>query len=690
MSKFGLAKALELLESNDCDMLTDTSSACDSDVEPNEPNKELFGLECSTDTQTISTDLGTPQTQGVICQTIQPIVVYIEEQNSFENETTMPDIESTNEYTTNETNIATDTNNNANGSEIPKRGRKRIKDDTLWAQNVRKRQRQSGQEYINSRGLKTRAREIKTVKDCKGHCKYICTTHFTAVERKNIFDSFWELTDTEKNTFYAQTTDRTVKATKRTLREESRRAYSIKYHLPKDTDRIRVCKQYYLSTLDISSKRIEYFYKRQGVEEVRFEDRRGGHSKKRVHERDRKRIQDHIDMFPRVPSHYCRATTTKEYLEANLTISKMYRMYRDMCVSNEVEPQTECIYRKILKTDFNLGFFKPKKDRCDTCEEFKVSQPQVPILKTKYDAHVADKHSTREERKTDRENTDDVVTTVCFDMEKVLVCPRSNVSNFFYKRKLNVYNLTAHCSTLKTAYNVLWTECIAGRGANEIASALVIILEKVIENYPHIQKFVLWSDSCVPQNRNSIMSIALMLFLHRHTQLVSIEQKYCTPGHSCIQEVDNIHSHIEKHLSKVDIYSPLSLIRNMKEIRKEVMDIHQMKADEIFDFQDAASSFKFKEIPYTRVKSLTYKASHPFHIDYRVSFQNGSAITEASLRRQTRSTCNPNLPVARVLNKVPVICELKKKDIESMLRFMPLVDRYYMERLLQIGDQRQQ
>ena len=56
-----------------------------------------------------------------------------------------------------------------------------------------------------------------------------------------------------------------------------------------------------------------------------------------------------------------------------------------------------------------------------------------------------------------------------------------------------------------------------GRGSNEIASALTLVLEKVVEKFP--ESLTLWSDSCVPQNRNSIMCFALKKFLASHPNL---------------------------------------------------------------------------------------------------------------------------------------------------------------------------
>lgn len=134
---------------------------------------------------------------------------------------------------------------------------------------------------------------------------------------------------------------------------------------------------------------------------------------------------------------------------------------------------------------------------------------------------------------------------------------------FFYKRKLNSYSLTVHSavSTSITTYCGIWTEGLAERGGNHIASALIAALKKVVDDTPGLKHVILWSDSCVSQNRNSIMSFALLDFLWNTLSLESIEQKFGEPGHTSIQEIDNIHSQIEKRLKLVEVYSPISLCR---------------------------------------------------------------------------------------------------------------------------------
>lgn len=83
----------------------------------------------------------------------------------------------------------------------------------------------------------------------------------------------------------------------------------------------------------------------------------------------------------------------------------------------------------------------------------------------KYNLHIKDKQETREKRFSDRKLVDDTKTGICFDLQNVLTCPRANISTFFYKRKLIVYNLTAHCNiekekklTLLCGLNVLRDE----------------------------------------------------------------------------------------------------------------------------------------------------------------------------------------------------------------------------------------
>jgi hypothetical protein len=55
-------------------------------------------------------------------------------------------------------------------------------------------------------------------------------------------------------------------------------------------------------------------------------------------------------------------------------------------------------------------------------------------------------------------------TEATFDLENELLCPKANVSCFFYIRKLTVFNFTAHVSDgkHKEGYCAIWHEGIGG------------------------------------------------------------------------------------------------------------------------------------------------------------------------------------------------------------------------------------
>lgn len=68
-----------------------------------------------------------------------------------------------------------------------KRSRKRVKDPSEWEHIIRK--RQSGVEYTRITGRYMKRKEIKTVKDCQGKCRFKCAQHFSVNDRKQIFDN---------------------------------------------------------------------------------------------------------------------------------------------------------------------------------------------------------------------------------------------------------------------------------------------------------------------------------------------------------------------------------------------------------------------------------------------------------------------------------------------------------------------
>lgn len=140
--------------------------------------------------------------------------------------------------------------------------------------------------------------------------------------------------------------------------------------------------------------------------------------------------------------------------------------------------------------------------------------------------------------------------------------------------------MTAHLSIDRKVYSAVWSKALHSRAGNDIASAVYKILKRVTEYYPFLEELILSSDSCVPQNRNSLMSYAIAHILQVSSSLKKITMKFSVPGHSCIQEVDSVHSAIERTLRKSEYSSPISLIRILLKVNsKEPYSILQMREE---------------------------------------------------------------------------------------------------------------
>ena len=138
-------------------------------------------------------------------------------------------------------------------------------------------------------------------------------------------------------------------------------------------------------------------------------------------------VRNHIKLFPAVESHYSRAKSYKEYLDGSLTLTKMYDLYK-VTDENSVK---ENINRKVFNEEINLSFFKPKKDRCDECEEYKILEQPSEERKYLQELHIQRKISGFDERTKDRQIINGIIVVV-FDLENVFNLPKAYLSRIYY------------------------------------------------------------------------------------------------------------------------------------------------------------------------------------------------------------------------------------------------------------------
>ena len=147
-----------------------------------------------------------------------------------------------------------------------------------------------------------------------------------------------------------------------------------------------------------------------------------------------------------------------------------------------------------------------------------------------------------------------------YDLQAVFQLPKGEISVFYYKSKLNVYNFTMFDIQRKTCNCYVWDECNENRGANEIGSCVLHYIEN-LTNTP-CKDIIFWSDNCAGQNKNKFM-IALYLYAVQKYYLDSIAHKFLIKEHTQ-NEGDSAHSLVERQIKRLlrsgSIYVPVTLV----------------------------------------------------------------------------------------------------------------------------------
>ncbi|KAJ8937978.1 hypothetical protein NQ314_011640 [Rhamnusium bicolor] len=175
------------------------------------------------------------------------------------------------------------------------------------------------------------------------------------------------------------------------------------FNFMKDGEKKRVCKVFFTSTLGITNRSIRTVLSKYKEGSLGSENR-GKHNKHKVVPDDIKNgIREHISSIPKIESHYTRAHSEKVYIEGGKTITQLYRDYRTECEESEKPFGCLTMYRKIFNYEYNIAFFIPKKDQCQTCVCYENSNEQEKLeLQNQYTSHLKEKHLSRIEKENDK------------------------------------------------------------------------------------------------------------------------------------------------------------------------------------------------------------------------------------------------------------------------------------------------
>jgi len=208
-------------------------------------------------------------------------------------------------------------------------------------------------------------------------------------------------------------------------------------------------------------------------------------------------------------------------------------------------------YRRIFNYDFNLyRFHIPKKDQCNVCETYKTTIQKTQEIEEIKLKHDLEKNASWKEKEMDKQNAiNGTIFSACFDLQAILIIPDGEISNFYYKRRLAMYNLTFCNMKNGDGACYVWNETIAKRVANEIGSCLLNFLQNYFNGTTESpSNLIFYSDNCARQNKNKFIT-SLYIYAVLTMNIQSIHHKFLIVGHTQ-NEVDCMHSVIEKQKKK--------------------------------------------------------------------------------------------------------------------------------------------
>lgn len=477
-----------------------------------------------------------------------------------------------------------------------------------WASEINKKNREKGKEYYGTkkindawkRDIKKPKKNLKPRCNCKERRNGAIQCHLISQEdREALFAKFWNLTWDQKR-IYVENTIKVVHTNRQRDRKDpkkSKRAHSFIYYLKKGENMVRVCKSLYLNTLCIG-KSCVWGWKIGSLERNNTEEQVIKTCYKKPFDHELKTMEDFLDELPKMPSHYCRKRTDQLYIQPDISSKRqLFELYTDYARSRNIKPLSIATFSNTL-TIKKISIFKPKKDLCETCNGYKLGH----ISKNAYEEHISKKNEARMEKESDKDTMDFVFTA---DLQAVLLAPRSSVSSNYYKTKLCVHNWCIY--DLKKNYGscFIWNEAEGGLNSDEFATILSkFFIEKVIPRMgEHNRYIILYTDGCTYQNRNIVLSNALLNVAMLHN--VTIEQKYLEVGHTQM-EVDSMHAMIEKKLRNQVINVPAEYISICKKAKKvkpyqvEYLNYSYFKSFKDIKFYNSIRPGKMKGDPKVR------------------------------------------------------------------------------------------
>ena len=578
--------------------------------------------------------------------------------------------------------------------------RKRRREPDNWVRNKRRMLRNSGRDYVNSRGKLVLGKKFGGLpQNC---CKRGCCKTLSSEECAELFEKHWNTANYDvQSSFIAGCVSQRQVACHRVPhsdvvnagkaknnRHDFHKTFARRYTLPFADRFVQVCKTVFCAVLGVSSSRVNTVLRKQrqngGVPAL---DGRGkhDHSKQRISRGSLAFVESHIASFPVNESHYTRAHSQhRRYLNSALSVQKMYDLYVEKCGESGVQPVKRWAYRRVFDTKFNLSFHPPRKDTCKKCDIFKAQQcsqlgtAQLQTSRAEHELHLRKAESVRASLNLEKVKCSLLqdCESFTFDLQKVMSLPKLTTNEVYYCRQLSVFNLGIHSLSNDDGIMHVWDESIASRGAAEIASCLFKYCSEKADI--GVRVINAYSDACGGQNRN--YKIVLMwMHLCKSTEITEINHRFMVSGHSYLPN-DADFGIIERASRKTtNMYVPEHWSRLIETCnRKKPFRVVRMQPDMFKSLDELSQAVAIRKtsetgekVEWLKIQWIQVRKSEPMKMYYKYSVQEDVDFQCVNFGKKSRNE-NMQYTLKQLYPHHPRPLSAEKvKDLHKLLKYVP-------------------
>ena len=511
--------------------------------------------------------------------------------------------------------------------------------------------------------------------------RYFCNaSSLTPEDATRFFDEMYKLPKSGQDAFMLRFMCCSSSKRRRVKRVHRSRPVTVKYYISNQSgQKVRVCAKAFIGVTCVTADRLQRLARKcseSGGTMVPTEARGGSRLNARQKEVTASIIA-HISSFKCRESHYGRGKSVRGYLPPTLSVKQMWKMWKN---KRQMERKGVSSYQKywdIFSKKFNLGFGSPRTDVCSQCESFRVqirkeqNSNQRQKLITEFRLHKLRAKRFYEELRSSRDGE----VTVCFDMEQNQPLPKLSVSEVFYSRQVWIYNLTVmikedHQGQDNTRI-FTWLETEAGRGANEVSSAVLDFItwldgKNAAEGKTGLT-LRLFSDACASQNKNTIMITVLSRFMEKSRAFDKTVHYFPIRGHSFMPP-DRIFGRIEQKLRKIErIVSP----GEYHAILSEFGTLKKWGQDwQVRDFKSVAKTVLKSTLPVTlkEQKVITIEKARKRQVGFQTVYSSEPIFVNMLKPKSSLAAMDR----AKLVPKANQVKEAKRKDVAKLMDYFEM------------------